>query len=595
MPTVDDQALGRPRFVARSAIAIPVAVIALLMFPLLATDRTYGHDWTLHLWLVRQQQWNIEVLGHPGLFVSARPFGAFYPMFAFVGSGMYVIGGYLAIALGNRPVLAYKLLYGLGLVLAYGGMTWLSVQLGLRRWRAQVPGLVLVTGTYFITDFVGRGDFGEFMALAAVPFVLAAARAILTSQPRRMIHVLALVFGVFVLTGSHNITLLWASVFFVAIAIVGLIAMTPRALPSRNWKRIGTVAVGLVIGAGLNAWYLLPDLAYGFDTIVGRHDAGRLPKTARSSVGLLLDPFRPNVSSESAYARDIRLGLPWFFAVWAVVVAALVWRRRDAIERRFYAGLFVLTLAFVVLALSLGPWRMIPSLFYNVQYTWRLHGYVLLGTALLVLIALRGQAAAPDRVRHATGNALAVVFNLGAAIRQEWGVRSEYVRSNHEVVTGRHFAREVADARYHAPPSWYSGNSFRDETLPIVATARGREVDVPLGSVHGASVAGPLDVPDGREPVATNISAGPNFVEMTGIRMVGRSSDGTIVATRAPDVAPNGPVIVTIHAVHSAVLALGVVVSLLSTLALIALVAAVVWPLRRHLPTRRVEALGFDD
>ena len=184
MPTVDDQALGRPRFVARSAIAIPVAVIALLMFPLLATDRTYGHDWTLHLWLVRQQQWNIEVLGHPGLFVSARPFGAFYPMFAFVGSGMYVIGGYLAIALGNRPVLAYKLLYGLGLVLAYGGMTWLSVQLGLRRWRAQVPGLVLVTGTYFITDFVGRGDFGEFMALAAVPFVLAAARAILTSQPR---------------------------------------------------------------------------------------------------------------------------------------------------------------------------------------------------------------------------------------------------------------------------------------------------------------------------------------------------------------------------------------------------------------------------
>jgi hypothetical protein len=29
--------------------------------------------------------------------------------------------------------------------------------------------------------------------------------------------------------------------------------------------------------------------------------------------------------------------------------------------------------------------------------------------------------------------------------------------------------------------------------------------------------------------------------------------------------------------------------------ALIALVAAVVWPLRRHLPTRRVEAPGFDD
>src|SRR5207245_11523127 len=100
-------------------------------------------DWTIHLWLLRQQQLNIESLSHPGLFVSVRTFGVFYPIFAFVGSGLYTLGGCLAILLGDRPVLAYKLLYLVGFGLAYGGMTWLSLQLGVRGWRAQVPVLVL--------------------------------------------------------------------------------------------------------------------------------------------------------------------------------------------------------------------------------------------------------------------------------------------------------------------------------------------------------------------------------------------------------------------------------------------------------------------
>ena len=113
-------------------------------------------------------------MGHPGLFVSAKPLGAFYPIFAFVGSGIYSVGGYLAILLGDRPILAYKLLYLAGLCLAYGGMTWLSVQRGLRGWRSQVAGLVFVTGAYFVTDLAGRGDLGEFMALASIPFLLAA-------------------------------------------------------------------------------------------------------------------------------------------------------------------------------------------------------------------------------------------------------------------------------------------------------------------------------------------------------------------------------------------------------------------------------------
>ena len=81
------------------------------MLPLAVTSRTFGDDWTLHLWLVRQQEMNIQANGRPGLFLSAQPLGAFYPIFAFVGSGLYTVGGYLAILLGDRPIVAYKLLY----------------------------------------------------------------------------------------------------------------------------------------------------------------------------------------------------------------------------------------------------------------------------------------------------------------------------------------------------------------------------------------------------------------------------------------------------------------------------------------------------
>jgi hypothetical protein len=148
----------RKTFLQRTTIWIPAGVIGLLMLPLAVTSRTFGDDWTLHLWLVRQQEMNIQANGRPGLFLSANPLGAFYPIFAFAGSGLYTVGGYLAILLGGRPILAYKLLYLGALCLAYGGMSWLSWLVGLRGWRSQMPGLVFVTGTYVVTDMFARGD-----------------------------------------------------------------------------------------------------------------------------------------------------------------------------------------------------------------------------------------------------------------------------------------------------------------------------------------------------------------------------------------------------------------------------------------------------
>jgi hypothetical protein len=579
------------RFMDRTAIAIPITVILLLALPMLVTSRSFGHDWTVHLWLMRQQQLNIEAVGHPGLFVSVEQLGVFYPIFAFVGSGIYSVGGYLAILLGDRPILAYKLLYVAGLCLAYAGFTWLSVQRGLRCWRSQIPGLAFVTGAYFVTQMLGVGDLGEFMALASIPFLIAATCSVVTARALRTRDVLALVLGVFVLTGSNNITLLWGSVFVVLLALLALVAFGPtwpRPLP---WKRGGAVIGAAAIGAGLNAWYLFADLAYGLDTFIAKTNRGQLPLTFLEKPGLLLNPLRTSDPGHSALALDIRMTLPWIFVVWALIVGLKTWRGKDAGTHRWFVGLLGLGSAYFVFVVAKSPWRLLPHSFYNVQFTWRLHAYILLATALLVMIVLQWQATAGDRVKRASTAALAVivVFSVGIATWQVWRVRSQYhVVGNGAIATGKTFNGVVIAARTVAPPSWYVRDEFRDTTSPHVATQSKRIVTVPADEVHGSKFAGVLDVPDGAAPFRTNISAGPRFVRMTGIRAVGRTNRGLIVAVRGPNAPPTGPIKVTIEQADTRVLEAGSIVSALSALVLFVMIC---WPALRLLRRSRTQSV----
>lgn len=566
-------------------IWIPVVVVGLLAMPMMVTKRSFGHDWTLHLWMIRQQQLNIEALWHPGLFVSVDRLGVFYPLFAFVGSGLYTVGGCLAIVLGNRPILANKLLYLLGFALAYGGMTWLSVQLGVRGWRAQVPGLVLVTGAYFITDLAARGDLGEFIALAAIPMLIAAGRSVFASSRVRARDLLAVVGSVFVLTGSHNITLMWGSVFIVLLVLVSFVAFAPVGLPPIPWARVAAVAGSGLIGTGLNAWFLFPDLRYGLDTNVAGQNANKMPKTVLAKPSLLLNPLRPSDITNSAFARDIRLAVPWMFVLWAVLVVALLWRNREASSRRAFVGVFCVGVFFIAIIIWHGAWNVLPHVLYNVQFTWRLNAYVLLTTAVLVMLALRWQTTAPERLRRSTTALLLaiIVFNVGAATWQVWRVRSEYVKGGKEFVTGSTFAYQVVASRYSPPISWYSKGDFRDVSTPRIKTPSGRVLVVPPTAVHDSKFKGVLIVPNGPLPFSTNISAGPRFVTMTGIRPIGRTHDGSIVAVRGPGVPATGPILVAIVPVESRVLRLGAFVSLAS---LVLFAAMLLWAVSRFVRGR---------
>ena len=566
-------------FFRRTAAFVPTVVIGSLVLPMVVTARSFGTDWTLHLWLVRQQQWNIEALHHPGLFVSARPLGAFNPIFAFVGSGIYSAGGYLAIVLGDRPILSYKLLYAGGLGLAYGGFTWLALQRGVRGWRAQIPGLVMVTGTYFVTDLSSRGDLGEFMAVAAIPFVTAAAYAVLRSPALRIRYVLALVVGVFVFSGSHNITLLWGSVFFVVMTLAVAGALGRSWLKTLPIRRVLVIAGAAAIGVGLNAWYLFPDLAYGFDTAIAATNRARVPTVVQKN-GFLFGLLRPEY--------PIRVTVEWTFVVWAVVFVIMHRHERDRRANRLFAAVLCVGIVFVVITGDHGAWRYLPHVLYNVQFSRRLNNYVLITTGLLVLLALERRGPQARRMPVAAcALAVLALFAVVCANQQLWRVKSGYhVSGKASVFTGSSFNSTVIAARDRVPPSWYSSFDFLDVSVPHVPVTGRRELVVPLDKLHHSSFSGVLAVPDGPLPFHTNIAGGPHFVRMTGIHAVGRNPRGFVVAARDPGAPETGPIRVTIHLAHSGAIEWGRAVSIVSLLALLGVV--VVPPARRYARDGRI-------
>jgi hypothetical protein len=576
---------GRParrqNFVRRTAIWIPAGVIGLLMLPLAVTSRTYGDDWTLHLWLIRQQEMNIQANGRPGLFLSASPLGVFYPIFAFVGSGLYTVGAYLSILLGDRPILAYKLLYLCALCLAYGGMTWLSGQVGLRRWRSQMPGLVFVTGTYFVTDMFGRGDLGELMAISSIPFLIAAIAAVSTSRRLKAGHLLGVVLGVFVFSGSHNITLLYGTIFLAFLALVLLGAYSPAGLSRLPWRRLPALLAAGAIGFGLNAWYLLADFKNSFDTSVARQNQRDVPVAALAQARLLLNPLRPSDPSYAHTAHDVRVSLPWLFTAWAIMFAIFAWRRIDGVGRRLVVLLTGLAGLYVYLVASSAPWRSFPHFLYNIQFPMRLNTYVLLATALLVMVVLVSQARANDVTRRATSAVLTLiaVFTVGAATWQAWAVPSTYHTyaggNRTELAAPTNLADTVVADRYVRPASWYQGGDFRDVNGRVLGVGFAHELIVPATDVRGSTYSGRLDVRVGPLPFRTNISAGPSLVRITGITPVGISQTGFVVAVRAPGAPVTGPVTVTIHQAQTGLLRAGAFVSMLSLVALVALAA---WP-----------------
>jgi hypothetical protein len=502
-------------------IATAGLVIGLLAWPMLFTSSSLGGDWGLHLWYVWQQSHSLEANHQPTLFLNIDR-AAFYPLFAFYGGTLYALVGTLSALLGGATIVAYVLSYLLAFAAAYGGWYWLGRMAGLGRWSGQVPGLVFITSGYYLTDVYSRGDWPEFIAISTIPMLVASGLCVLVAKRLTLLAGIALAASALVFFGAHNITLLWGSSILGILAVAIMVAV-PRARRLVTLRGILSLACVLVPAALVNAWYLLPALAYGRRTnIVQTYGyAHSLHRTNYLVAARHLFTFsRADASSEVASHAFIT-ALPMLAIAWTIVGIA--------ISLRFTAGgawrrvLWIFAGAAIALGLLMthpGLVLALPAPYALVQFGFRLETWVLLSLSAALLALLVIARDWPRRWRTYSWAAIAVVIAsvIGAAQQVE-----RYPRAPAR-------APISADFRYIYPkaPRGEELLDYDDASLPLVNPADAPEVDFPSSAIQHEEATIAVSFPAGRL-VRTNLVGAPYLVSVQGASVVGRAVDGRIV------------------------------------------------------------------
>lgn len=537
-----------------------VLLLGLLLGPVWFTSRGLGPDWTVHLFALWKQSRAINALGHPSLFFSTDLQGALFPHYAFYGGSLYAAFGWVASLLGGRTTLAYCLAWTTGTAATFGGWTWLASQAGLRGWRAYVPGLFAITTAYYLTLIYARAAWGEFMATSMLPLAIAAGVWLLRAPRWRVAPLALFLASVVILTGSHNITLVWGAIF---VALLGALAVFAfgRSLGGVRLTRVAAVLGVSVLAVAINAWFLAPNLSFAQRTLIsapaGGVDAFWAGTSFFNTPAVLLNPLRHSPVESST--PGLYLQLPVLVIVWLAVVGAVaVPRARATWVRRLAAGLWALFFAYLALHMIKPLWLLTPAVLRYIQFPMRLQPYLamcLAGLLVLTLVALEQRTG--DRTRWVTRANVALgailAFGLALGVWQAWSAPS--FLPTRDLV--------YADART-PPPSWYDPGLFRDGLGLVVTPPPDRQIAVPFGD--GDTLSAELALPPGDGPFRTNIGAGTYLLEVQGLRPVGRTGDGFLVATRVPgdtgattrvEVAPatSGPVVVGRYLTFAALLA----------------------------------------
>jgi hypothetical protein len=589
-----NRAQARPLPGAVIDVAIATLAVLLIASPLLFTSDGFAPDFTNAIWLASHQQHAIAAHLHPTLFLQSFRLGVFYPIFAFYGATLFALTGALAALLGGSTILAFEVVTLAAIAAAYGGLLWLARQLGVKGVMAHAPAIVFVTSAYYVSNLYGRGDWEEFIAVSALPLVLAASlrlvRGRLSAGP-----VACLVAASVMFSGSHNITLLWGTTLAVVALVVywlasGLLRGRSRELP---WRRMLAVAGLIALGVGLNGWFLLPDLSYAHDTIISSERVAWSQGAMLATFGVIFDPLR-TVPSES-WLVALYVQAPVLALVWGLLAAPLSWRYRRL--RAGVATALIVLAGLLVLIMSSAAWKLLPTPYQLTQFAYRLQTYVTLAIAGLVLVgalaltrrADGGRATRSDRAL-ALGLGLVVAFSLAVSAWQLW------VPNTH--VHERSYANRGDVLRGPPtvlPQSWNAGADYGDRSLPIIRTASsvGRAFWFDSAAVEDDRLAGPVSVPAGLQPFATNIAGGPYLVHVGGgVRVVGRTEGADLVLQRSTD--GSQPIPVELRAQLSAPVVLGRITTAVSAVLLLALagIAAVRrWrPRRAELPAGTADA-----
>jgi hypothetical protein len=427
--------------------------------------------------------------------------GIFYGVFAFYGGTLFAFAGAISLVVGS-PMSAQAVVYVLALGAAYGGWFWMARMAGIGYWAAHAPALLYVTAPYVMTNVNSRQDLTETVATSMLPLLFASALSVMRADRLRAGPAAALAGSTIVLGGSHNLTLLWATTFL-AITLPLLILSVPQARHMITRRGLLRVLAIVVPALAVNAWYLMPDLAYHSHTVIAQRidewrasvqrptpavDAEHLFSIGRSSV-------YPGLAFSTA--------LPVLAIAWVLVAAVVV---RKQWRQAWARTLLFLSVAVVAVLVAMAHPRLItvlPDPWVMIQYSYRLETFALFGICGAVIAAL----ALLGNTTHRWVTALLipiVMFSVIGAITQIRDVPrapSDAVWSNGRLALFS--SSDFADASLKELPSTgrkfmvFTAERVHRDRLDVTVGARPREIiytDVmaiaPMVDIQGAHVVG---------------------------------------------------------------------------------------------------------
>jgi hypothetical protein len=487
------------------------AVVFAVSWPLLLGFDDPPEDWWPHLWYSWHQGGAIKSNGLPSLFAH-NDTSVFDAHFAFYGGTLYALTGALSVVLGIT--IAYTLMHLLAFAAALGGFWWLARMAGLGRWWSLLPGALFLSSPYVMALTYSRGGWPELTAVCVMPLFIASGLSVLRAPSLRAWPTLALAVSAVVFFGSHNITLLWGgSVLALVAALTAVTIPSARALVTR--VGVLRVAAILIPAALVNAWFLVPDVAYQSHTLIGARPR-TWEGTLRTLAYVVSSDRLLSLGRETASVAvpSFALQLPLLAFVWVLATVAVVRPRLSSAWARALLVLSGVTVLLVVVMTHVGLILALPKAFAFIQFSFRIESYILLGTAAAVLVALvlvRGATSAPRR-RWAWVLVPIVAVSLFQAAGQ---------------------AHMVRDGRSSLPPWQRDPGYLTGDDLPGAQDYVGAHVPaVTVGagaprvtfSAEDAERDGRTTVVADAQPgelMATNGAALPELVKLEGARFVG--------------------------------------------------------------------------
>jgi hypothetical protein len=508
-------------------VLIAAVVIFLLITPMLWNHNFIGYDWYAHLWYIWHMEGSLRANGFPSLFTH-NILGVFDPHYAFYGGTLYALTGTISLVVGR--VAAFVITWIGAFAMGYGGLYWLARMAGASRLAAHAPSILFVASPWWLSSIYAWGSWGQAVAISSLVLLVASGISILRADRLRLGPAAALAASTTLYTGSHNLTMAWASTLALVVAAVLLIALpSARALITRRGlKRLGLIMLPAFL---VNAWFFLPNVIYQGNTFIAKNTFGaesflRTSMFYVDSENLL----RLTRTTPEPNFPHLAFQLPLLAFAW-IVAGLIVFRPRLRSPWLWAATAFLTTMVVIWQLMTHVEWILaLPMPYDRIQAPYRLEAYITLGLAGATICALALGARAAGRRRYWTLALIpivAITFFQGKALVDEplgpnplgpsWSTPQPYQTTNQWMG-----AADYVDARLSGIET---NQSFPTALFQPEDAEKGDRAEVTVAAVPG-------------QYVVSNLKAATWLVRVEGARIVALDRLGNAVLQVDQDATP---------------------------------------------------------